>query len=956
MHPKIRLLISEDNQDDAELIIRMLEKSGFTPEWERVENESSFLDALRSKPDLIISDNSMPTFNAHRALFLLKESALDIPFIVVSGTMGEEAAVNMMKFGADDYLMKSNLMRLPPAVQRALHSAEIRSERRRAERTLRDYEMRLNLALRSAAVGTWTWKRGEGAIVWDEHLHTLFGVRPGDYDGTYRGFIQIVHPDDHDDVTQAIERALKGGGDFDHEFRIVQTDGEERIIDARGEVYFSPDGQAVSMAGVCWDVSEKRLAQRALADSEARYRQMVETAEEGVWQFDAEGRTTFVNAKMAQMLGCGPEQIYGRSLYDFMPSDDQQAATEILERLRGGIRGQQDCRLRRPDGGQVWALVSTSPIILPDGDGDGDGDYGGALAMVTDITERKNTELALRDSKNRLRTLIDAEPECVKLVDADGVIRLINKAGQEMLEADDTDQVVGREILPFVAPEYREAYTELQRRVMSGHSGHLQFEIVGLRGARRWMDSHAVPLHHENDGKITLLSVTRDITAQKHSEERIHSLAYYDPVTGLPNRALLFDRLQRALIDATRRPRMVGVVVLDLDRFKNVNDSLGHESGDMLLQAVAERLTGLVRQVDTVARLGGDEITIILPDIRTEDDIVAVAEKIRQSLLDPFAIGERQLIVTASLGVAVYPRDGKNVQELLRNADVAMYRAKELGRNMLQKYSADMTMRANQTLTMENDLRLVLEREELMLHYQPVVDITSGRMIGMEALLRWNHPKAGMVPPGDFIPIAEDTGLILPIGEWVLRQACRQNRIWQQRGLPPVWVSVNLSAQQVLDPKLVDLIRSVLSETGMEARYLELELTESVLMQTIGQVMGNLEQLRALGVRLLVDDFGIGYSSLNYLKHFPIHALKIDQSFVSGISDDPSDLVITRAIINLAHSLNLAVVAEGVETAEQLDFLIEHQCETVQGYLFSRPVPADAVPELLWRDYAAARS
>ena len=445
-----------------------------------------------------------------------------------------------------------------------------------------------------------------------------------------------------------------------------------------------------------------------------------------------------------------------------------------------------------------------------------------------------------------------------------------------------------------------------------------------------------------------LLQRLGHILANQRAEKQIKHLAYHDTLTGLPNRVLFHDRLQQALSQAMREDHVMGLMFLDLDRFKIINDTLGHDVGDELLKAVSQRLVNCIRQGDTVVRLGGDEFTIILPSVSKAEDAAFVAQKILTTLAEPFLLSHQELHITSSIGISLYPNDGTDTQTLIKNADIAMYRAKDLGKNNYQFYTADMNSRALETITLENALRHALERDELRLHYQPQVDVFSGRIVGVEALLRWHHPEFGLVSPAKFIPIAEETNMINPIGEWVLRTACAQGKRWRDQGLPVWRMAVNLSARQFRQQDLLQQVGEVLRDTGFDPHHLELEITESLLMQGAGQTVAILEEFDKMGIRLSLDDFGTGYSSLSYLKRFPIDTVKIDRSFVRDIHTDPNDAALASAIIAMAHSLKLSVIAEGVETEEQLVFLRERECNEYQGYYFSKPLPPEEI-ELLAR-------
>ena len=443
------------------------------------------------------------------------------------------------------------------------------------------------------------------------------------------------------------------------------------------------------------------------------------------------------------------------------------------------------------------------------------------------------------------------------------------------------------------------------------------------------------------------ISIFSDISEKKLSEERIYHLAHYDVLTGLPNRSSFHKGFEDALLHAERHSRRVALLFLDLDHFKLINDASGHPAGDELLKQVALRLKETVREEDTVARLGGDEFTVLLDDIHSVEDASLVAEKILQQLAKPFRLDHSELVITASIGISLFPNDGNDVSTLLKNADTAMYRAKERGRNNFQFFTVEMNTRALERLSLQSALRSALKRNEFLLHYQPQVDMQSGEIIGLEASVRWQHPEQGLVPPGIFIPVAEESGLIVPLGEWVMKEACTQNRRWLDEGLPAVRIAVNLSGRQFVRQDLLGVVRKVLDEAGLEPQYLELELTESTIMEHVDETIETLLALRKLGVHFAIDDFGTGYSSMAYLKRFTIDKLKIDQSFVRDLATDSDDAAIVTATIAMAHNLNLTVIAEGVETEEQLHFLKDNGCEQMQGYYFSRPLPAQEITELL---------
>jgi len=476
---------------------------------------------------------------------------------------------------------------------------------------------------------------------------------------------------------------------------------------------------------------------------------------------------------------------------------------------------------------------------------------------------------------------------------------------------------------------------------MKGQGAHVDDEVLWKADGTSFLAEYWAYPQWKEGNIVGAVVAFVDVTHRKIAEERIQSLAYRDAVTGLPNRTLLVDRLAVAIRAARRRREKVAVLFVDLDHFKIINDSLGHATGDLLLKDVAQRLKTVVREQDTVARLGGDEFVIVMNTVKDIGDVAVAARRVLEMLGAPYFIEGRSLSVSGSIGISIFPDHGNDTTTLIKNADAAMYSAKENGRREFQFFTPGMNAQIVERLTLESSLRVALDRNELFLMYQPQIEVATGKLTGAEALLRWQHPELGLVPPDKFIRIAENSGLIITIGEWVLRTACAQARQWQSQGLPPVPIAVNVSAIQFRHEGFVQLIKRVLNHTGLPAQYLELELTEGLIMSNADVIVSMLRELKDAGVRLSIDDFGTGYSSLSYLRHFPVYKLKIDRSFIRDVTADRDDAAITSTIISMAKSLNLKVIAEGVENEEQMSFLRQQKCDEVQGYYCSRPLCGD---------------
>jgi diguanylate cyclase (GGDEF)-like protein/PAS domain S-box-containing protein len=678
-------------------------------------------------------------------------------------------------------------------------------------------------------------------------------------------------------------------------------------------------------------------------ESEAKYRGLLEAAPDAMVVVNQGGEIVLLNVQAEKQFGYRRDELVGQKVKNIIPdgfaerliADGTRSASEALAQQIGtGI----ELTGRRKDGSDFPIEIMLSPLESA----------GGILvtAAIRDISVRKAAEEHLARMEARYRGLLEAAPDAMVVVNQGGEIVLLNVQAEKQFGYR-RDELVGQKvknIIPdgfaerLIADALRSAEDALAQQIGTG------IELTGRRkdGSDFPIEIMLSPL--EGAEGILVTAAIRDITLRKKAEAQMIHSSEHDFLTGLPNRMLLNDRVDQAIRLARRYKRKVAVLFLDVDGFKHINDSLGHPIGDKLLQSIAKRLVDCVRGSDTVSRQGGDEFVVLLSDEKHAESAALTARRMLQAVAEAHSVDQHDLHVTSSVGVSVYPDDGLDAETLIKNADTAMYQAKENGRQTYQFFKPDMNVRAVERQAIEESLRRALERQEFTLYYQPKINLRTGKITGAEALLRWLHPVRGLVPPAQFIPVAEDCGLILPIGNWVLREACQQAQAWVDAGLPLGTMAVNISAMQLRDENFLDGVFATLKDTGLDPRSLELELTESVLMKHAESTASILKTLRARGVQVAVDDFGTGFSSLSYLRKFPMDALKIDQSFVSQITTVPDEMIIVAAVIGMGRSLGLRVVAEGVETEEQLAFLQAHQCDEAQGYYFSRPVlPHDFV-------------
>ena len=647
-------------------------------------------------------------------------------------------------------------------------------------------------------------------------------------------------------------------------------------------------------------------------------------------------RCQFANQGYAAYNGHSTESILGLTVQEAMGDKAWQVIQPHVDRCSHGERVKYTREQTLPNGEVRMIEVNLIPHF------DGAGQQLGSFVLITDITERWRAEREVRQSEERMRKFTEATDEAI-VFHRDGLITDGNEA-LTRLTGYSLQEVTGLSIFNFISPEWhavaldytragREDPYEITIRHKHGHA--IPVEVVGK----------TMPLHHA-DYRVV---VVRDITARKQAQEREAFIALHDSLTQLPNRHFLMKQLSQVLSLARRRHGRVAVLFMNLDHFKTVNDSLGHHAGDQLLRNVAERLRNGVSDADVVARLGGDEFVVVLTDIQTPDDAAMVADKLLDSMQGVFTVDHLPLTISPSIGISLFPDHGASADVLLRCADAAMQHAKESGRGNRQFYAASMDASALNVLHQERLLRDAIAHNGFVLHYQPQICLADGTLQGLEALVRWRHPERGLVGPGEFITFSESRGLITPIGRWVMREACRQLKAWQDEGLPPVPVAVNLSALEFRQRDVAAEIAAVLLETGLAPQYLEIELTESVLMHQTGQVLDTLNAIKALGVGISIDDFGTGYSSLAYLKRYPIDKLKIDRSFVADTPSNTDDVAIVTAIIQMGRSLQLQTVAEGVETQAQIDLLAGLGCDLIQGFVVSAPLDAEATERWLRR-------
>jgi diguanylate cyclase (GGDEF)-like protein/PAS domain S-box-containing protein len=753
--------------------------------------------------------------------------------------------------------------------------------------------------------------------------------------------VQMVYPDEQEFErveTELYEEQISAMGKGSVETRFRRKNGE--VID----VYLSSAlvNAADSSGGVtlsALDITQRKAAEREIQESHRRLVEAEQFGHMGNWELDLVTGRSHWSDEVHRIVGSDPSREAGPVYLSTVvhPDDWPNLEASVKSAIKEGTLHEMEYRIRREEGEERWLYCKGERKL------DESGQPTKLIGIVQDITERRQQEERLRLSAS----VFENTSEGVMITNARGDIVDVNRAFSE-IAGYTRDEVIGQN--PRVLKSGRHDtgfYRDMWHSLID--TGRWRGEIWNRRkdGSLypEWLNISRVS---NSKGELThYVGVFTDITGIKQSQAQLAHLAHHDPLTDLPNRLLLNERLTHALARADRHKTLVAVIFFDLDNFKNINDSFGHPVGDQLLQQVADRLVDIVRTDDTVARIGGDEFVLLLEDLEKPEDAVIAADKLQSVFLTPFELKDHVVRVTSSVGICLYPQDGRNAAVLLRNADAAMYRAKEEGRDTYRFYTEELTNNAFERVLLENNLREALEKEELVLYYQPQVDLESGRIIGLEALIRWRHPTLGMVSPSKFIPMAESSGLIIPIGEWVLNTACRQAQEWLEEGMDFGRISVNIAGPQIQRGELVETVEKALTASGLPTSRLELEVTESFIMQQAEIAIGQLNKLREVGVTLAIDDFGTGYSSLNYLKKLPIHKLKIDQSFVNDIPDDANDMAISGAVIAMGKSLGLVVIAEGVETREQVEFLKNAGCNEAQGFLYGKPLDHQATSRLL---------
>jgi diguanylate cyclase (GGDEF)-like protein/PAS domain S-box-containing protein len=813
------------------------------------------------------------------------------------------------------------------------------TEQRQKDRALRQMNGFLSAIVDNSPMAIYTTDFDGVITFWNPAAEHIFGYTRDEVVGKFARFVQ----DEKRAEAAEIRRRLISGETL-RELELVRRRGDGSLVTLHGAgaPLRGDNDRITGLLFTCIDVTAARRNAAELESHVHFMRALIDAIPSPVYFKDREGRYSIRNRVWEELFGGGKDWT-GKTVRDMFDGDIATAHEEHDRAL-----------LDRPSS-------TTYEMLMPTADGDKRqmlynkvsfvdqrGDVAGLIGVITDVTRYKETERALEASEARFRVLTESSIDLISVIDADGTVNYQSAALRHLLGFDPAD-TVGKNVYDLVHRDDVDHVRAAFRRITDVRSltEPVEFRLRHRDGGWRTFESLGTNCL-SNPHIRGIVWNSRDVTDRKVIQQRIQHLAYHDNLTGLPNRGLLQDRLARSVARAERSGRKVAVLFIDLDNFKNINDTLGHDVGDELLRQVSRRLSECVRLEDTIARQGGDEFIVLLDNLDEGRNASVVAQKILNSLRQPLILGGTEQHVSGSVGIALYPEDGRDAQTLMKNADTAMFHGKSLGKNTYQYFTAQMNIAVKRRMTLESALRRAVLQRDFVLHYQPQIDLDTGDIIACEALVRWKTEDSGTVMPGDFIPLAEETGLINEIGEWVLREGCRQAKEWQDMGLAPLRrMAINLSARQFADKGFLDMVNRVLNDTGLAPSCLELEITESQVMRQTEGMIQLLNKLSEMGVQLAIDDFGTGYSSLSYLKRLPIQKLKIDQSFIRDITVDPNDTAIVVAIINMAKSLDLATIAEGVETAGQLALLRSKGCNVGQGFYFSAPVTAQEIYPLL---------
>jgi diguanylate cyclase (GGDEF)-like protein/PAS domain S-box-containing protein len=732
-----------------------------------------------------------------------------------------------------------------------------------------------------------------------------------------------------------LERALSGEA-LHYEGVRRDAAGRARNIEATLVPDRDEAGRVRGVYTFILDITERRAAEQAIREGLAQLKLITDNVPAMIAYYDRDMRCRYANRAYQEFYAPGADSIVGRTALEILGAETWEHAAERAARALAGETLNFRRRERRADGRKRDIEITLVPHRA------GTGQVLGLYALVLDVTERWRAERALRLRERAIESSTDAIM-ITEGAEEDFALVYVN-AAFERITGYAAAEVLGRNPRFLHREDRAQAgLRDLRAAVRDEREANALLRNYRKDGTPYWSELRIAPVRDDRGRTTHYVGVSSDVSERVRSQEALERQANYDALTGLPNRNLMRDRLAQALVQARRGRQRAAVLYVDLDHVKRINDSLGHPVGDKVIASSGARIAGVLRSGDTVARVGGDEFVAILPVLKYEHDAALVAQKLREAIAAPLEIDGHQFVLSASVGIAVFPKDGEDSETLLRNADAALYRAKEEGRDCERFFTAELNQRVVRHLQIEGDLRRALEREEFRLHYQPIVELATRRVAGFEALARWPRPGGTWVPPAEFIPVAEDSGLIVALGRWVMLTAAREVRKWNGRGKQPRYVSINLSARQFKDPQLLDTVREALRGSGADPSHIRLEITESTVMSSADEAIKTLRALRALGVRISVDDFGTGYSSLSYLKRFPINTLKIDRSFVRDLASDADDLKISRAVIDLAHGLGLEVVAEGVETRTQASILARYGCDGAQGYLFGKPVEGASI-------------